>query len=121
MHWCGGARSDILLYSLSRLSPARTTYPDCLPMDDTILHLAFDDVDPARVRVGTSNGTIACVSSLYFPSRPLTHALRTYSTGNLAPSADELAYFPNDEERWRTGWFLPSKITSLKSSGKWMV
>ncbi|BGP09778.1 DDB1- and CUL4-associated factor 4 [Rhodotorula toruloides] len=92
---------DILLYSLSRLSPARTTYPDCLPMDDTILHLAFDDVDPARVRVGTSNGTIA--------------------TGNLAPSADELAYFPNDEERWRTGWFLPSKITSLKSSGKWMV
>ncbi|EGU12153.1 WD repeat-containing protein [Rhodotorula toruloides ATCC 204091] len=92
---------DILLSSLSRLSPARTMYPDCLPMDDTILHLAFDDADPARLRVGTSNGTIA--------------------TGNLAPSADELAYFPNDEERWRTGWFLPSKITSLKSSGKWMV
>ncbi|BGP26174.1 DDB1- and CUL4-associated factor 4 [Rhodotorula toruloides] len=76
-------------------------YPDCLPLDDTILLLAFDDFDPARLRVGTSNGTIA--------------------TGNLAPSADESAYFPNDEERWRTGWFLPNKITSLKSSGKWMV
>lgn len=60
--WGGAFSSDMLLSSLSRLSSARTMYPECLPMDDTILHLAFDDADPARLRVGTSNGTIACVS-----------------------------------------------------------
>lgn len=96
-------------------------YPDCLPMDDTILHLAFDETDPARLRVGTSNGTIAFVSSPFSLSRASTDLHVAVRTGNLAPSADELAYFPNDEERWRTSWMLPSQITSLKSSGKWMV
>ena len=34
---------------------------------------------------------------------------------------DEIDMYPNDEERWRTGWFCSSKITSLKTCGNRLV
>lgn len=53
-------RSELRRASLERLSSVRTLYPDCIPLDDTILHLSFDDTAPATLRAGTSSGTIAC-------------------------------------------------------------
>ncbi|GAA6048333.1 hypothetical protein JCM3770_000954 [Rhodotorula araucariae] len=94
-------RNDLCATSMSRLSSVRTIYPDCVPVDDSILHLSFDEVAPTTLRIGTSSGTIA--------------------TGQLARPADELAYYPNDEEGWRTSWFCPSKITSLKTCGERIV
>ncbi|GAA5943876.1 hypothetical protein JCM10213_009015 [Rhodosporidiobolus nylandii] len=88
---------DLRSLSLSRSTATRTLFPDCLPLDDSITHLSFDERCPSILRVGGSNGIIA--------------------SGNLARETDETAYFPNDEERWRTGWFFPSKITSLQTCG----
>ncbi|GAA5879915.1 hypothetical protein JCM3774_005677, partial [Rhodotorula dairenensis] len=36
-------------------------------------------------------------------------------TGYLTQAPAEMDMYPNDEERWRTGWFCSSKITSLKT------
>ncbi|KPV72435.1 uncharacterized protein RHOBADRAFT_55900 [Rhodotorula graminis WP1] len=87
--------------NLARLSSSRTVFPDCLPMDDTVLHLSFDDTHRSALRVGTSSGILA--------------------TGYLARPADELADYPNDEESWRTSWYCSSKITSLKTCGDRIV
>ncbi|BGP49977.1 DDB1- and CUL4-associated factor 4 [Rhodotorula kratochvilovae] len=92
---------DLRASSMSRLSSVRTIYPDCVPVDDSILHLSFDELNPTTLRIGTSSGTIA--------------------TGHLARPQDELAYYPNDEEGWRTSWFCPSKITSLRTCGERIV
>ncbi|GAA5889074.1 hypothetical protein JCM8208_007762 [Rhodotorula glutinis] len=92
---------DLRASSLSRLSSVRTLFPDCVPMDDQILHLSFDDTHRSTLRIGTSSGILA--------------------TGYLARSADELADYPNDEESWRTSWYCSSKITSLKTCGDRIV
>ncbi|GAA5876740.1 hypothetical protein JCM8547_002034 [Rhodosporidiobolus lusitaniae] len=88
---------DFRSLSLSRSSSSRSLFPDCLPLDDDITHLSFDQHTPSVLRIGSSNGSIA--------------------TGNLARAADETAYFPNDEEGWRTSWYLPSRITSIQTCG----
>ncbi|GAA6003591.1 uncharacterized protein JCM10292_000438 [Rhodotorula paludigena] len=105
-HWHSPARRDQLHHelrraSLERLSSVRTLYPDCIPVDDTILHLSFDDTAPATLRAGTSSGTIA--------------------TGTLSRPPDELAWYPNDEEGWRTSWYCSSKVTSVKTCGNRFV
>ncbi|GAA6017194.1 hypothetical protein JCM10207_002567 [Rhodosporidiobolus poonsookiae] len=87
---------DLRAVSLGRVATVKNFYPSTLPMSDEITHLAFDPYEPAVMRVGSSGGTI--------------------STGNLARAADDSAYYPNDEEGWRTSWYFPSKITSLKTS-----
>ncbi|GAA5977141.1 hypothetical protein JCM10908_004870 [Rhodotorula pacifica] len=89
------------LHLATKLGSVRTVYPDCLPMDDSIQHISFDQRNPLTLRVGTSNGTIA--------------------TGYLARPPDEIDMYPNDEQGWRTGWFCSSKITSLKTSGDRIV
>jgi hypothetical protein len=108
--------SDLRSISFSRSTTVRTLFPDCLPLDDDITHLSFDERSPSVLRLGCSNGSIACVS----PRPPLWTELTVFSrsrTGNLSRSANENAYFPNDEEGWRTSWYLPSKITSLRTCG----
>jgi hypothetical protein len=110
------ASSDLRSISFSRSTTVRTLFPDCLPLDDDITHLSFDERSPAVLRVGCSNGSIACVR----PSPSFTTVLTVFSrcrTGNLSRSANENTYFPNDEEGWRTSWYLPSKITSLQTCG----
>ncbi|GAA5886770.1 hypothetical protein JCM6882_005882 [Rhodosporidiobolus microsporus] len=92
---------DLQSLSLARATSVRSLYPDCLPLDDDVLHLSFDELSPSVLRIGGSNGTIA--------------------TGDLARAADEFAYFPNDEEGWRIGWYFPSKITSLQTCGDRML
>ncbi|GAA5955723.1 hypothetical protein JCM21900_000898 [Sporobolomyces salmonicolor] len=89
---------DLRGMALSRFSSVRILYPDCLPMDESIVQLSFDDRDPSVLRVGGSNGSIA--------------------TGFLSRTANDTAYYPNDEFGWRTGWFFPSKITSLRTCGE---
>ncbi|GAA6030233.1 hypothetical protein JCM8097_009001 [Rhodosporidiobolus ruineniae] len=89
---------DLRSLSLSRSKTVRSVFPDCLPLDDDITHLSFDELSPSVLRIGGSNGTIA--------------------TGDLARAADETAFFPNDEEGFRTSWYFPSKITSLQTCGE---
>ncbi|TNY18434.1 hypothetical protein DMC30DRAFT_54829 [Rhodotorula diobovata] len=92
---------DLRATQLSRLSSTRTLFPDCVLMDDSILHLSFDETSPSTLRIGTSSGTLA--------------------TGSLARPAEELANYPNDEHSWRTSWYCSSKITSLKTCGDRIV
>ncbi|GAA5838751.1 hypothetical protein JCM11251_006726 [Rhodosporidiobolus azoricus] len=92
---------DMRSLSLAQVTTVRSLYPDCLPLDDDVLHLSFDELSPSILRIGGSNGTIA--------------------TGNLTRTADESAYFPNDEEGWRISWYFPSRITSLQTSGDRML
>lgn len=55
--------SDLRLTSLSRSTTIRTLFPDCLPLDDEITHLSFDERSPSVLRIGCGNGSIACVLS----------------------------------------------------------
>lgn len=67
-------------------------FPECLPIDESITAIAFDE-DPVRgatVRIGGSSGSIAS----------------GYLNGN---SFD----YPNDEHLFRLNWFLSSSCTSL--------
>lgn len=45
--------------ALGRAEPTRRLSPDCLPMDEGIDRIAFDDRDPNVLRVGGSSGSIA--------------------------------------------------------------
>ncbi|POY70044.1 hypothetical protein BMF94_6954 [Rhodotorula taiwanensis] len=87
-------QSRQMAHKLSSAMPP--VYPDCLPMDDAIQHLSFDETDPATLRIGTSGGTIA--------------------TGQLVRDEEERSMYPNDEQNWRTSWMCSSKITSLHTS-----
>ncbi|ORY83547.1 hypothetical protein BCR35DRAFT_331198 [Leucosporidium creatinivorum] len=101
----GGSRSkmhhELESLSMGRLRTSRTIYPDCLPMDESIGVVCFDELDPSLMRVGGSNGSIA--------------------TGSLSRARNEEAYYPNDEQGWRTGWVLPARITSLLTCGDRML
>ncbi|GAA5956057.1 hypothetical protein JCM3765_005442 [Sporobolomyces pararoseus] len=93
-------------HALATFESTRIIYPDCLPNEEEIVKLSFDELDPAVLRIGGSSGTLA--------------------TGNLAgrPELDEYvsggggSYYPNDEFGFRTNWFAPNKITSLETSGQ---
>ncbi|GAA5906577.1 uncharacterized protein JCM6883_004522 [Sporobolomyces salmoneus] len=92
---------DINASALSRFESTRIIYPECLPNEEEIVKLSFDELDPAVLRIGGSSGTIA--------------------TGNLRGREElneYLGYYPNDEFGFRTNWFAPNKITSLKTSGQ---
>lgn len=77
---------------MSKYKTTKRLFPDCLPIEESITAIAFDE-DPIRgatVRVGGSSGSIAS----------------GYLNGN---SFD----YPNDEHLFRLGWFLTSSVTSL--------
>lgn len=44
---------------MRRLDTREMIYPDCLPVDESLTCLAFDDDSPERLYLGGVNGTIA--------------------------------------------------------------
>ncbi|GAA5846821.1 hypothetical protein JCM3766R1_006325 [Sporobolomyces carnicolor] len=87
---------DIQGHALARFESTTIVYPDCLPNDENIVKLSFDDRDNSILRIGGSSGTIA--------------------SGNLSGRTDQSdAYYPNDEFAFRTNWFAPNRITSLET------
>ncbi|GAA5847340.1 hypothetical protein JCM5353_007762 [Sporobolomyces roseus] len=85
--------------SLSRYELQQTIYPECLPMEEEIVKLSFDEMRPETIRLGGSSGTIA--------------------TGDLNRNESENGfggYYPNDDFGFRSNWFAPNKITSLNTS-----
>ena len=55
----GDSRSTLDAMALGRIASVRKLGPDCLPMDEAIDKIAFDDRDPNIIRVGGSSGSIA--------------------------------------------------------------
>ncbi|GAA5984535.1 hypothetical protein JCM5350_004752 [Sporobolomyces pararoseus] len=93
-------------HALARFESTRIIYPDCLPNEEEIVKLSFDELDPAVLRIGGSSGTLATGN---LAGRP---ELEDYTTGGGG------SYYPNDEFGFRTNWFAPNKITSLETSGQ---
>ncbi|GAA6064228.1 hypothetical protein JCM10212_000375 [Sporobolomyces blumeae] len=83
---------------VSKYRSMRVVYPDCFPVDEEVVRLAFDDVNPFVLRCGGSHGSVA--------------------TGNLARPRDDSTYFPNDEFGWRMNHVFPSRVTSLESQSE---
>ncbi len=44
---------------MSRLKSTRVLYPDCLPIDEAITALSFDERHPGCLRIGGDQGSIA--------------------------------------------------------------
>jgi hypothetical protein len=51
--------SDIDLHALTKFESTRILYPECLPNEEEIVKLSFDELNPAILRIGGSSGTIA--------------------------------------------------------------
>ncbi|GAA5881858.1 hypothetical protein JCM3774_003061, partial [Rhodotorula dairenensis] len=64
--WLGQpARRDAYKHRLqgqhlgAKIESIWTVYPDCLPVDDSVQCISFDETNPSALRVGTANGLIA--------------------------------------------------------------